>query len=139
MLGLLVTLVMFVRVSVPLMPPVLDRSVAVGLELSRTPVEVVVPTGKVNMCRSRFPSKFTPNDTVVVLLVVEFVVVEVVVGLTVVGEPNSVFAWLVVFELLLEPMGRPTPFVVEALPTGTFSVPATTIPFSGFGMVSWTG
>src|SRR3569833_1227288 len=130
-LGLVATLVMFVRVSVPVMPPVVDRSVAGEFELRSTPVEVVFPIGRVNMCRSRFASKLMPNDTVVVLLLVVEVVGVFVGWSMVVGEPNTVCVLFVV--LSVEPVPMPTPDVL-VVPTGTLSVPAKTIPFSGFGM-----
>src|SRR3569833_245590 len=134
-LGLVATVVMFVWGSVPVMPPVVDRSVAGEFELRSTPVEVVFPIGRVNMCRSRFASKLMPNDTVVVLLLVVEVVGVFVGWSMVVGEPNTVCALFVV--LAGEPVPMPTPDVLVE-PTGTLSVPVITIPFSGFVMVRAT-
>jgi hypothetical protein len=131
-----------VSVNVPLMPPVVERSVATGLVLSRTPVVVelgvpfaavgqlvvVAPAGQ-NKWRSRFASKNVPNETVVVVLAVE----EVVVPVVVVG----VVAVVPVVVVPVVPVVPTAP--APTLPTGTFNdTPGTTMPFSGFGSTSAT-
>jgi hypothetical protein len=132
-----------VSVNVPLIPPVVERSVATGLVLRRTPVVVplavpLVPAGQLvvvapagqNKWRSRFASKNVPNETVVVVLAVEEVVVPVVVVVGVV----AVVPVVVVPVVPVVP-SAPAP----TLPTGTFNdTPGITMPFSGFGSTSAT-
>ena len=139
-----------VSVNVPLMPPVVERSVDTGLVLNRTPVVVLVgvpfvpaeqvvvvaPAGQ-KTCRSRFASKNVPNETVVVVLAVEAVVPVVVVVPEVVVAPKPVVAMPDVpnVPVVLVPPKAPAP----TLPMGTFNdTPGITMPFSGFGSTNAT-
>src|SRR5580698_3567920 len=127
-----------VSVNVPLMPPVVERSVDTGLVLNRTPVVVLVgvPAGQ-KRCRSRLASKNVPNETVVVVLAVEVVVPVVGVVPEVVVAPKPVVAMPDVpnVPVVLVPPKAPAP----TLPMGTFNdTPGITMPFSGFGSANAT-